>query len=58
MPLPWIMGYDVEPLVPLESKRALLHDVVSGDWEVCFEHDAHTGFARVIHDGKVYRLAE
>ncbi len=57
LPLPWIMGYDVEPLVTLESKRALLHDVVAGDWEVCFEHDAHTGFARVIHDGKVYRVA-
>jgi hypothetical protein len=24
LPLPWIMGYDVEPLVTLESKRALL----------------------------------
>ena len=40
LPLPWIMGYDVEPLVTLESKRALLKRVEQGDWTVIFEHDA------------------
>ncbi len=58
LPLPWIMGYDVEPLVTLESKRTLLAEAVAGDWLVVFEHDAHTGFGRVAHDGKGYRLAE
>jgi glyoxylase-like metal-dependent hydrolase (beta-lactamase superfamily II) len=58
LPLPWIMGYDVEPLVTLESKRALLADAVREDWQVLFEHDAHVGFGRVVHDGKSYRLAE
>lgn len=58
LPLPWIMGYDVEPLVTLESKRALLAEALAGDWLVVFEHDAHTGFGRVAHDGKGYRLAE
>ena len=58
LPLPWIMGYDVEPLVTLESKRALLAEAVRDDWQVAFEHDAHVGFGRVAHDGKAYRLAE
>lgn len=58
LPLPWIMGYDVEPLVTLESKRALLSDAVSNDWLLVFEHDAHTGFGRASHDAKGYRLAE
>lgn len=58
LPLPWIMGYDVEPLVTLESKRALLADALRGDWLLVFEHDAHVGFGRVAHDGKAYRLAE
>jgi glyoxylase-like metal-dependent hydrolase (beta-lactamase superfamily II) len=58
LPLPWIMGYDVEPLVTLESKRALLADAVREDWLLCFEHDAHVGFGRVTHDGKAYRLAD
>jgi glyoxylase-like metal-dependent hydrolase (beta-lactamase superfamily II) len=39
VPLPWIMGYDVEPLVTLESKRALLGEAVAGGWLVLFEHD-------------------
>jgi glyoxylase-like metal-dependent hydrolase (beta-lactamase superfamily II) len=56
--LPWIMGYDVEPLVTLESKRALLAEATAGDWQVVFEHDAVTGFGRVAHDGKGYRLAD
>ncbi len=56
LPLPWIMGYDVEPLVTLESKRALLADAVRGEWLFIFEHDAHTGFGRVVHDGKNYAL--
>ena len=30
LPLPWIMGYDLEPLRTLESKRALLDDAVRG----------------------------
>ncbi|MCC6243769.1 MAG: MBL fold metallo-hydrolase [Gemmatimonadaceae bacterium] len=58
LPLPWIMGYDVEPLVTLESKRTLLADAMAGDWQLVFEHDAHTGFGRVAHDGKGYHLAE
>ncbi|HYW32058.1 MAG TPA: MBL fold metallo-hydrolase [Gemmatimonas sp.] len=57
LPLPWIMGYDVEPLVTLESKRALLGDAMAEDWLLVFEHDAHHGFGRVTHDGKGYGLA-
>jgi len=57
LPLPWIMGYDVEPLVTLESKRALLAEALGGDWLLVFEHDAHVGFGRAAHDGKSYGLA-
>lgn len=56
--LPWIMGYDVEPLVTLESKRSLLAEALSGDWQLVFEHDASVGFGRVAHDAKGYRLAD
>jgi glyoxylase-like metal-dependent hydrolase (beta-lactamase superfamily II) len=56
LPLPWIMGYDVEPLVTLESKRALLHEATAGEWLVVFEHDATHAWGRVGHDGKSYGL--
>jgi glyoxylase-like metal-dependent hydrolase (beta-lactamase superfamily II) len=58
LPLPWIMGYDVEPLVTLESKRALLHEATAGEWLVVFEHDAHTAWGRVGHDGKAYTVLD
>ncbi len=58
LPLPWIMGYDVEPLVTLESKRALLAEALREEWLLIFEHDAHVGFGHLAHDGKAYSLAE
>ena len=56
LPLPWIMGYDVEPLVTLESKRALLARAAEEEWLAIFEHDAATAWGRVRHDGKSYGL--
>ena len=54
VPLPWIMGYDVEPLVTLESKRQLWAEAVADRWTVMFEHDSEVGFGRVVTDGKGY----
>ena len=51
LPLPWIMGYDVEPLRTLESRRALLRDAVAGGWLLLFEHDARVAYGRAV-DGK------
>jgi glyoxylase-like metal-dependent hydrolase (beta-lactamase superfamily II) len=39
LPLAWIMGYDVEPLVTLESKRRILAQARAEDWLLIFEHD-------------------
>ena len=58
LPLPWIMGYDVEPLVTLESKRRVLRRAQEEGWLLIFEHDPDTGFGHVAHDGKAYALAE
>jgi glyoxylase-like metal-dependent hydrolase (beta-lactamase superfamily II) len=54
VPLPWIMGYDVEPLRTLESKRAILRRATEEDWLVIFEHDAFVTSGRVVLDGKGY----
>ena len=58
LPLPWIMGYDVEPLVTMESKRSLLRRAESEKWLLIFEHDATVAWGRVRHDGKSYGLEE
>ncbi len=56
LPLPWIMGYDVEPLVTLETKRRLMKRAVDEDWLLIFEHDATVPWGRAAHDGKGYAL--
>ena len=55
LPLPWIMGYDLEPLVTLESKRKLLTRAEAEGWTMVFEHDPTRGLGRVVKDGKAFR---
>ena len=56
LPLPWIMGYDVEPLVTLETKRRILRQAEDENWLLIFEHDATVAWGYVQHDGKSYHL--
>ena len=56
LPLPWIMGYDVEPLRTLETKRQILRRAVEEEWLFVFEHDADVMAGRVAVDGKGYGL--
>ena len=56
LPLAWIMGYDVEPLVTLETKRAMLTKAAREGWMVIFEHDAAVGSGKVRVDGKGFSL--
>jgi glyoxylase-like metal-dependent hydrolase (beta-lactamase superfamily II) len=56
LPLPWIMGYDVEPLVTLETKRRILGRAAAEQWTLVFEHDAHTPWAKIAHDGKAFAV--
>jgi glyoxylase-like metal-dependent hydrolase (beta-lactamase superfamily II) len=56
LPLPWIMGYDVEPLVTLETKRAMLNRAARDRWLLIFEHDAAVPTGRVKVDGKGFAL--
>jgi len=46
LPLPWIMGYDVEPLLTLESKRTLLARAGAERWLLVSTHDAATPWGR------------
>ena len=50
VPLPWIMGYDLEPMVTLETKRDLLSRALAEDWLLLFEHDPERGLGNVVQD--------
>jgi len=56
IPLPWIMGYDVEPLRTLESKRAIYRRALADDWLLVFEHDPTVGRGRIHEAGRGYAL--
>jgi glyoxylase-like metal-dependent hydrolase (beta-lactamase superfamily II) len=58
LPLPWIMGYDLEPLVTLESKRRLYQRAEAEGWLLFFEHDAAVIAGRLGREGKGFGLVE
>jgi glyoxylase-like metal-dependent hydrolase (beta-lactamase superfamily II) len=51
LPLPWIMGYDLEPLRTLESKRAILSEALAGGWRLIFEHDHRVAIGTPAREG-------
>ncbi len=58
LPLPWIMGYDLEPLVTLESKRRLYARAEAEGWLLCFGHDPAVVAGRLGRDGKAFALVD
>ena len=52
LPLPWIMGYDVEPLRTLEAKRALLARAADEHWLLVSVHDPVTAWGHAVREGK------
>jgi glyoxylase-like metal-dependent hydrolase (beta-lactamase superfamily II) len=58
LPLPWIMGYDVEPLRTLESKRRLIRDALASGWWLFFEHDPDVVMGRLSGEEKRAELSD
>ena len=58
LPLPWIMGYDMEPLVTLESKRRLYARAEAEGWLLWFEHDPEVVAGRLGREGKGFGLVD
>lgn len=50
--LPYIMGYDIRPLVTLEEKTAFLTDVAEKGYYLFLEHDKDTQCISVKLDAK------
>lgn len=39
IPLPYVMAYDMFPMITLDEKKAFLEEAVAGDYILFFEHD-------------------
>lgn len=56
--LPYIMGYDLQPLLTLEEKRKVLQQAIAENWIVVFEHDPQLPACRVRQGAKGPEVAE
>lgn len=56
--LPFIMGYDLQPLVTLEEKKNFLPKAVDENWILFFEHDPEIAAATIAKSEKGYGIKE
>lgn len=49
--LPYIMAYDMQPMVTLEEKERLLEECIDGNWRIFYEHDPFTEITGIAKDG-------
>jgi len=58
IPLPYIMGYDLMPIITLEEKRKYLQEIYENNYTVFFEHDPYVECGKINFDGKTFSLKE
>jgi glyoxylase-like metal-dependent hydrolase (beta-lactamase superfamily II) len=58
LPLPYVMSYDVRPLVTLSEKEAVLHRAAAENWVLLLEHDPLHEACTVQLTDKGVRLAD
>ncbi len=58
IPTPYIMSYDLDPVVSMDEKVPVLEQAYKDDWVLFFEHDADVEACRVTADGKRYTAGE
>ena len=58
IPVPWVMAYDLRPLVSMNEKKALYELAVPGGWFVFFEHDPRMDAATVVETERGFAVGE
>jgi glyoxylase-like metal-dependent hydrolase (beta-lactamase superfamily II) len=58
LPLPWIMGYDLEPLVTLETRKRIYQRAEAEGWLLVFEHDPNVVSGRLSREDKGFGLVQ
>ncbi len=56
--LPFIMGYDLQPLVTLKEKKIILPKAVEENWTLFFEHDPDIAAATIKTTEKGFAIKE
>jgi glyoxylase-like metal-dependent hydrolase (beta-lactamase superfamily II) len=58
IPIPYVMGYDTQPLKTLKEKETILTKAVENDWTLFFEHDPKIECVRLERTEKGIRRKE
>ncbi len=58
IPVPYLMGYDIQPLITVKEKNEILPKAVKENWKLFFGHDPEVAFATVKKTDKGIREAE
>jgi len=58
IPIPYVMGYDLQPLVTVEEKKKILIKAVDENWKIFFEHDPETAIATIMKDEKGFKVKD
>lgn len=58
IPLPYVMAYDMFPLVTLREKKAFLEEAVENDYVLMFEHDPEISFCTLTRSERGIRMKE
>ncbi|MCL5991144.1 MAG: MBL fold metallo-hydrolase [Bacteroidetes bacterium] len=56
--IPFVMGYDNNPLTSIEEKKKLLPQAYEEGWIIAYEHDAFMQASKVISTGKGFAAGE
>jgi len=53
--LPWVMGYDMQPLETLKEKKRILQQAFDNEWVLYFEHDHLNECCKLIETDRGFR---
>lgn len=56
--VPWLMGYDLHPLMLMEEKQKFLGPAADEGWYLFFEHDPYCDAARIERQGSDFNVKE
>ncbi|MBI4719668.1 MAG: MBL fold metallo-hydrolase [Chitinivibrionia bacterium] len=58
IPIPYVMAYDLNPVLAMEEKERFLASAVAESWILCFEHDPFKEACRIAKEGRAYKAGE
>ncbi len=58
IPIPYVMGYDLQPLVTVKEKIEILKKALDENWKLIFEHDPITAYATLEDTDKGIRIKD